>query len=223
MKLTYLFLFFCCAQMAWAQGLLPEHKWLRNKMQTTSPYQQTLSTPLGHFPRNGEEAIRTALPPHYGGELGRGSRSVSSVPPLLPDQWDQEGPLCGMTPLIDGKHAAVGCVALSMAQVMHKWKHPEWGTGSLTYDDSLGCGQVLTADFYKHHYDWENMLDQYIEGQYTQQQADAAALLCSDCGISVRMKYGTSSAATPIWQAIALPTYFGYDEGVQIYFRDFYT
>ena len=170
----------------------------------------------------GQEALQVeALP-----KIKKGIQTPvlpDSVGPLLPDQWDQEGPLRSMTPMLDGEHCVVGCVALAMAQVMHRWQYPEWGTGSFTYDDSLGCGQVLTADFYQHRYDWANMPDRYVEGEYTQEQADAGALLCSDCGISVAMRYGRSSGAQPVQQAIALPAYFGYDEGVQIYFRDFYS
>ena len=147
-----------------------------------------------------------------------------SVAPLLPDQWDQEGALKRMTPVIDGEHAVVGCVGLAMAQVMHYWKYPERGTGSLTYTDSTGCGQTLTANFGEHVYEWDKMLNIYKEGEYTEEQAAAGALLCSDCGISVKTTYGTSaSGAQTVMQAIALPQYFGYDEGVQLYFRDFYT
>ncbi len=203
------------ARVACAQVMLPEHRLLRAKLSApVSP--QTISQSAER--RNGFRASppRMLLAETY-------ERLPDFVPPLLPDQWDQDGPLRGMTPLINGEHAAVGCVALAMAQVMHKWQHPAWGTGSLTYNDSLGCGKVLTADFFKHQYDWQNMLDKYVEGEYTQQQADAVALLGLDCGISVQMKYGTSSGAYPVRQAIALPTYFGYDEGAQLYFRDFYT
>lgn len=203
----YFFVFFLGIETLSAQEMR-EHRWLSR---------EKVLTPI--HSRRGERAAVQKVSPRRQAD----ARPSGGVPPLLTDHWDQEGVLCSMTPLMDGKHAAVGCVALAMAEVMHKWEHPLQGKGMLTYYDSLGCGQVLTARFEEHRYEWDKMLDQYVEGEYTQQQADAAALLCSDCGISVRMKYGTSSAAEPVWQAIALPTYFGYDEGVQLLFRDFYT
>ena len=203
----YFFVFFLGIETLSAQEMR-EHRWLSR---------EKVLTPI-HSRRGERAAVQKALPRRQAD-----ARPSGGVPPLLTDHWDQEGVLCSMTPLMDGKHAAVGCVALAMAEVMHKWEHPLQGKGMLTYYDSLGCGQVLTARFEEHRYEWDKMLDRYVEGEYTQQQADAAALLCSDCGISVRMKYGASSGAEPVWQAIALPTYFGYDEGVQMLFRDFYT
>lgn len=203
----YFFVFFLGIETLSAQEMR-EHRWLSR---------EKVLTPI--HSRRGECAAVQKVSPRRQAD----ARPSGGVPPLLTDHWDQEGVLCSMTPLMDGKHAAVGCVALAMAEVMHKWEHPLQGKGMLTYYDSLGCGQVLTARFEEHRYEWDKMLDRYVEGEYTQQQADAAALLCSDCGISVRMKYGTSSGAEPVWQAIALPTYFGYDEGVQMLFRDFYT
>ena len=203
----YFFVFFLGIETLSAQEMR-EHRWLSR---------EKVLTPI-HSRRGEGVAVQKVSPRRQ-----TDARPSGGVPPLLTDHWDQEGVLCSMTPLMDGKHAAVGCVALAMAEVMHKWEHPLQGKGMLTYYDSLGCGQVLTARFEEHRYEWDKMLDQYVEGEYTQQQADAAALLCSDCGISVRMKYGASSGAEPVWQAIALPTYFGYDEGVQMLFRDFYT
>lgn len=147
------------------------------------------------------------------------------VEPLLTDVWDQYAPNNAMCPVdTTGEKCVVGCVATAMSQVMHYWKWPIAGRGSYTYEDSIGCKQILTANFYEHTYDWANMLDKYEPGKYTQQQADAVALLSSDCGISVNMRYGwVTSGANSIRQPIALTNYFGYDRGIQHLFRDFYS
>ena len=156
-----------------------------------------------------------------------------SVAPLCSDAWEQEHPAYkGMCPVvyedtIDGipqpDTCVVGCVALAMAQVMNYWKWPKQGKGSYTYTDSTGCGYTLTADFASHTYDWDNMLDNYYFG-YNTRQANAVAQLLSDCGISVNMRYGTlSSGAEVIYQPLALTNYFGYDEGMQMYYRNFFT
>lgn len=147
------------------------------------------------------------------------------VEPLLTDVWDQFSPNNDMCPLDTlGQRCVVGCVATAMSQVMHYWRWPVRGTGSHEYNDSTGCMQVLSANFAEHVYDWENMLDLYEEGKYTQKQADAVALLSSDCGISVDMKYTAgASGARSIRQPLALANFFQYDRGVQMYFRDFYS
>ena len=147
------------------------------------------------------------------------------VEPMLHDDWYQDAPNNNMCPLDrNGDRSLVGCVATAMTEVMYYWKWPVQGEGSYTYNDSTGCGQVLSADFSSHTYDWDNVLNHYEEGQYTQQQADAIALPSLDCGIAVNMRYGAgSSAARSIRQPMALVNYFGYDCGLQMHFRDFYS
>lgn len=149
----------------------------------------------------------------------------SRVEPLLTDVWDQYAPYNNLCPVDStGKRCVVGCVATAMSQVMHYWEWPMQGNGSHTYVDSIGTKLTLTADFAAHTYDWGQMLDRYVEGQYTQAQADAVALLSLDCGIAVNTRYGSkTSGAQSILQPMALVNYFGYDPGLQFYFRDFYS
>ena len=210
-----LVIFFCMfLNIAMAQQMLPEHRLLqRLKSKEYRSFQipsASITSGQNGVVSMSKKLKENSLPP--------------SVAPLLSNQWDQYGVLTRQTPLIDGKHTTVGCVALAMAQVMHYWKYPIQGTGSFTYDDSLGCKQVLTSNFGEHTYEWGKMLDVYKEGEYTDEQVDAAALLCSDCGISVAMSYGLdASGAHSVMQAVAMPKYFGYDVEEQIYFRDLYT
>lgn len=149
-----------------------------------------------------------------------------AVAPLLTDQWDQFYPYNLQTPLIEGEHCAVGCVALAMAQVMRYWGFYEpTGVDSYTYTDSLGCQQELTVHFpVNEGYDFPHMLDSYVPDSYNQTQLDAMNHLLADCGIAVNMKYGVgSSGARSIRQALALTSFFGYDKGLQMYFRDFFS
>lgn len=147
-----------------------------------------------------------------------------SVEPLLTDSWNQPEPYNICAPMIGGRHCQVGCVALAMAQVMRYWHWPSHGTGTHTYVDSLGCGQALTADF-AHEYRWDLMRDSY-EGEVDSTNACLleAGRLLRDCGVAVDMRYGLeASAARSVKQAIALHTWFGYDAGMQLYYRDFFS
>ena len=147
------------------------------------------------------------------------------VGPLLADKWHQYyEPYNLLAPVVDSTHCVSGCVASAMAQVMHYWKHPEHGFGSYTYEDSLGCEQTLTADFQNHYYDWDNMLNNYENVDWTDAQGYAVAQLMYDCGVSVDMKYGVgTSGAASVKQPRALSTYFGYDVSAQMHYRDFYS
>lgn len=123
------------------------------------------------------------------------------VNPLLTDTWDQYAPFNNLCPIdsITKERSVVGCVATSMSQVMHFWQWPKT-------------------------YDWDNILDKYVEGEYTQQQADAVAQLSLDCGEAVKMRYSSvESGARSIYQPIALVNNYDYDCGVQMYYRDFYS
>lgn len=145
------------------------------------------------------------------------------VKPLCSDSWTQDEPYHNLTPIIDSTHCKVGCVATAMAQVMYYYKYPTRGTGSHTYFDEKGCQDTLTADFSAHTYEWDYMLDTYEDIDYSERQAQAIALLSSDCGISVDMRYGVDdSGAETLRQPYALYNYFGYDPGMRMIYRDFY-
>lgn len=149
------------------------------------------------------------------------------VKPLLADVnlWHQYGkPYNNLTPIVEEQHCPTGCIALAMSQVMHYYRYPERGYGSYEYNDSNGCKEILSSDFSAHKYDWGNMLYEYDYTDYTEQQANAVALLQSDCGISVGMRYSKdASGAHSVSQPISLVKYFGYDKGAQLIYRDFYT
>ncbi|MBR3454794.1 MAG: C10 family peptidase [Bacteroidaceae bacterium] len=144
------------------------------------------------------------------------------VDPLLPNMWDQKDPFNRLCPMKDTLRCVTGCVATAQAQVMHYHRWPVVGTGTFTYTDRLGCNQELTADFSTHRYDWDHMLYRY-DGDFTDQEANAVALLMSDCGVACRMRYGPiESGARPIYQVQSLYEFFGYDAGMQMYYHSFY-
>ena len=157
------------------------------------------------------------------GQIFKPTSVQDSVPPLLTDLWEQYAPYYRRCPLTDeGDTCCVGCVALAMGEVMRYWQWPAQGTGSHTYFDEYGLLRELTADFSAHTYDYAHMLDEY-SGTFTDEEADAVALLLSDCGVAVNMRYGTgSSAAACVYQPQALHDYFGYDEAVQLIYRGFF-
>lgn len=139
----------------------------------------------------------------------------AAVPPMLTTEWDQQKPYNNLLPLSEGgDRCYTGCVATAMAQVLHYFKTPEHGYGQRTiyypqYDTS---GAAITATFEQDYYDWDNMLDRY-NGYYTDEQAQAVALLMRDCGVAADMQYGgfmeNGSGAFSQDAAAGLRTYFG--------------
>ncbi len=144
---------------------------------------------------------------------------AASVSPLLNTFWDQIYPYnmyCPYTFYGPGRHAYTGCLATAMAQVMKYHSHPATGAGDHTYTFKFdGQMTILSADFSKSVYNWNQMLNSYGYS-YTTEQADAVARLMSDVGISINMVYGASSSFAKYIDAVeAMVAYFDYSPSIQ--------
>ncbi|MBD5358402.1 MAG: hypothetical protein HDR88_15690 [Bacteroides sp.] len=147
----------------------------------------------------------------------------TAVEPLLTTRWNQTEPYNELCPEYKDEHCVTGCVATAMAQTMNYFKYPEVGRDSVKYR-AAEIKANLKYNFEEHPFDWENMLDDYYPGEYTETQANAVAELMVACGMSVKMKYTTQESGA-YSQDIpnALIKYFNYDEGVTMYYRDNYS
>lgn len=154
----------------------------------------------------------------------QGPRTVegrTAIPALIKTKWNQDAPYNDKcpTPKNSTTRTYTGCVATSMAQVMNYHKYPLKGEGIVKYYCNT-INKNLTMNFEREEFDWDNMLNVYESGQYTEEQGDAVALLMKACGYSVEMSYGTSSSgASGCNIAVALKKYFKYDESVEAYPR----
>lgn len=147
------------------------------------------------------------------------SASSITVGPLLPCLWNQGSPynyLCPPDAQGSGGHVYAGCVATAMAQVMYYWRYPSQGTGSHGYTwNSYG---YLYADFGSTTYKWEEMTNA------TSAQNFEMAQLQLHLGISVDMMYsGSGSGAYSQDAANSLKSYFGYDESLELVYREDYS
>lgn len=135
------------------------------------------------------------------------------VEPLVTTKWNQDAPFNNFAPEYtddnnNTQRCATGCAATAMAQIMkfHNW--PEQGVGYHSYEhQSFG---TISSNFSEHVYDWSNMIDRYNNGEYSNVQADAVALLMKDCGVSLNMNYGPESGASIYSYTPAFKNYFRY-------------
>lgn len=135
------------------------------------------------------------------------------VEPLVTTKWNQDAPFNNFAPEYtddnnNTQRCATGCAATAMAQIMkfHNW--PEQGVGHYSYEhQSFG---TISSNFSEHVYDWTNMIDRYNNGEYSNMQADAVALLMKDCGVSFNMNYGPVSGASIYSYYPAFKNYFRY-------------
>ena len=120
---------------------------------------------------------------------------MEPVAPLLGDiTWDQTYPYNLLTPLYVGTtHAATGCVATAMAQVMRYHQWPAQGQGEHSYVCTTMNNVTLSADFSQSTYQWQHMTPKY-SAESTEEECMAVAQLMKDCGYAVDMQYGEQSA-----------------------------
>lgn len=171
---------------------------------------------------NAAIASRIASGKGYSGAIVPSAPLPNHVAPLIKTKWHQEAPFNNdVQKDANGKPYLVGCVAITMTQIMRYYKYPAAGKGSNSYTMN---GETLSADFSASPYQWDKMLPIYEKGKYTDEEAKAVSELMRQVGISVNMKYepNFSSSYTSSAQN-ALIKYFGYNPNMNRYTRNYYS
>lgn len=158
--------------------------------------------------------------------LTRGSDTRAAfgdaISPMIMTKWDQGTPYNLQCPEINGVRCVTGCVATAMAQVMRFHKYPVVGIGEVSVTVE-GIQEPLTLDLSARNFDWEHMLDSYVEGKYDEKEANAVAYLMKASGYSVDMNYTTNeSGAISFNIGKALIENFGYNPHLTYEERDYY-
>ncbi|MDL2239062.1 C10 family peptidase [Bacteroidales bacterium OttesenSCG-928-K03] len=142
------------------------------------------------------------------------SKGTNAVGPLINLRWDQSPYYNQLTP----GNCTTGCVATAMAMIMKYWNHPVHGYGSSAYNE-VTYG-ILSANYEDEYYQWDQMPIQVTSPNL------AVATLMYHCGVSVKMQYcisGLESGAYTSDVAIALKTYFGYQDECTFIEKEDYT
>lgn len=132
-----------------------------------------------------------------------------SMDALVSARWGQEAPYWNWCPNgttsesgwgYEGGNGrcVTGCVATGMAQVLYFHKAPAVGQGthSVQVRQSDGSYITVSVNYEDCEYDWDNMLDEYHYGQYSDEEADAVAELMLSCGVAADMNYATDGSGT---------------------------
>ena len=171
---------------------------------------------------NGDMTFTTTLPDP--------DKYPAKVEALITSQWGQDAPYSYWCPTGYGEicddytpdvvHCCVGCVATALAQLTRYYRFPAHASGTANF--MIGDKDASTS--FDATFDWDNMLDTYPEGQYTEAQGRAAALLSYVCGLISWMNYGTNESGSSNLAALAgAKNYFGYNEDASIVVRSDYS
>lgn len=147
----------------------------------------------------------------------------TSIEPLITAKWGQQQPYNSQ--IAPGKRYPVGCVSLSMGQVMRYHQWPPMGKGAISYrivGNDIYSGQI-SVDFSELKFDWENMPNA-LANSSPSQQIDAVATLLKATGASVYMSYSPSvSLAYSQLEPPSIYKYFDYSELMRHVEADYYS
>ncbi len=185
----------------------------------------------------------------------RAASAKSSIAPKMKTTWGQDYPYNLHTPSLrlkwEGRdttiHAATGCVATALAQVMNYYRYPAQtlddiesyeGTAEVpVYSYRKGKVDTLLVDYKTTavakgtKIDWANMADSYdtydeqgnLTSLYgnTSEEKEAVARLMQYCGSASSMEYGLESASYASSMVDALYKVFGYKGCYQLLQEDY--
>ena len=136
-------------------------------------------------------------------------------------RWSQLAPYYNECPIDGDAHSLTGCTQTAAAIIMYHNRWPERATGVTEAYTTLNGLDVPQRDL-NHAYDWDNMLETYVEGEYNDAQAAAVAVLMADLGHAFKAEYtAVDTGAMPdMW---ALYQMFGYSPASRITTRRGYS
>ena len=176
-----------------------------------------------------EVASAVAFMPETSQRLAELEEATPVVDALVKTNWYQLTPYNDKCP---APNVYTCCVATAMAQIMNYHRWPERGTGTITYESYYGLNDnddpntagVISHDFSKSAYDWDNMLTTYtlVDGKpnWNEAQKDAVATLMRDCGYAARVQYTTyESIAYDADAGAGLCEHLGYESHIYPHYK----
>lgn len=141
---------------------------------------------------------------------GRTQFYASASRQLTTATWDQEYPYNLFCP--DGSMA--GCVAVATAIIMHYYKWPAAGQGTIpgyNYVDDSGVRRTIEPISLGHEYKWD-IMPLKVDGSAGTEALEEVARLIYEAGVMVRASFnrsGTGASSSNVEPGLA--THFGYD------------
>ena len=112
--------------------------------------------------------------------------------------------------MVSGERSLVGCVATSAEQVLSHYRYPEVLMDSIAGFSSANNGDIATVPKGT-PIDFENILDIYTPGEYSDDEAQAVANLSYYLGVACRMNWAVGSSGAQVGRLVEpLRRAFGY-------------
>lgn len=127
------------------------------------------------------------------------------VDPILTDVWggvncvDDNGNNVYPTNYFTPSNSSAGCVAISMSQILNYYKWPIKGVGNHVFAENYnGTLKRHAAFFDATNYNWDQMLDEYMNKPSTLEQQKAVGELTYHVGVALEMNYEPTGSTSNI-------------------------
>jgi len=144
------------------------------------------------------------------------SFQAAQVGPLVSATWDQGDPYNRQTPLENGQHTLVGCVATAWSMLLHHW---QWPNNPVGVHSHVWQDQEFTIDYSKQFWDFEIMPD-VLTADSPAESIAAVAELAFQVGVAADMNWGVHSSGSNAWAAEVFPVYFRYKDTAELQSRE---
>ena len=149
------------------------------------------------------------------------------VRPMITTCWNQYDPYYHFCPIDpnSGSPCLVGCVAITLAQLMKYYKYPEQTSVTIpayTTQDGIQMPALPPTTF-----DYDLMNDYYVwdspffEHDYTPEQLEAVQKLLKYAGCAIEMQYSSSGSAAS-FDVARIAEYFGYRSDARVLYAGQY-
>lgn len=148
------------------------------------------------------------------------SQSYTPVDALMLNtaRWSQTAPYNNECPIDGDAHSLTGCTQTAMAIIMNHHRWPERAKGT-TEAYTTKYGLDVASRSLNHAYDWDNMLETYVDGEYNDLEASAVATIMADLGHAFKAEYtATDTGAMP--NMLSLYENFSYSPASAIIVRN---
>ena len=112
---------------------------------------------------------------------------------------NQSGGIINVTNLYTPNKVAVGCVAISLATLLHHYQWPIHGAGEKTYTDNTGELQgEHSANFEDEYYQWNSIKNEYDHKVSTTEQRQSLGVLSYHSAVALEMDFESGGSTSNI-------------------------
>lgn len=150
-------------------------------------------------------------------------KAGTPVRELATAQWNQGDPWNRECPTLpNGRKAVTGCVQTAAGILMKYNRWPEVPEGTVPAYNTYPHSISMPARELK-PYNYDLILNEYVSGQYTDEQANEVARMMVDLGTANKATYDTETGAFTAQLVVTMGKYFRYNKQARNVYRSGYT